>query len=146
MKKKIFTIAAFLMALIFWFFDSTVHHFLYKEAQFELVPVDFNELWMRLVIVLLIVFFGIFADFFINKIIFKQLEVVRIYKSMIHASSDVLNGLLNQMQLFKVEAQKSKDFDRDVIKLYDNAIKQASELVDTFSRIKDMSEENIKKQ
>jgi len=74
----------------------------------------------------------------------KQLEVIHIYKSMIHASHDVLNGLLNQMQLFKMEAQKSKDFDRDVIKLYDNAIKQASDLADTFSRIEHMSEENIK--
>jgi len=146
MKKKMFTIAAIVMALIFWFFDSSIHYFLYGEPQFEMVPADFNELWMRIVIVILIMLFGIFSDFFINKIMYKekQLEVIHIYKSMIHASHDVLNGLLNQMQLFKMEAQKSKDFDRDVIKLYDNAIKQASDLADTFSRIEHMSEENIK--
>ena len=141
-----FTIAAIVMALIFWFFDSSIHYFLYGEPQFEMVPADFNELWMRIVIVILIMLFGIFSDFFINKIMYKekQLEVIHIYKSMIHASNDVLNGLLNQMQLFKMEAQKSKDFDRDVIKLYDNAIKQASDLVDTFSNIKEMSKEHIK--
>jgi len=63
---------------------------------------------------------------------------------MIHTSNDILNNLLNQMQLFKIEALRSKDFDRDVIKFYDNAMKQASDLVKTFSKIEDMSEENIK--
>jgi len=80
MKKKLFTIAAFVMALIFWFFDSSIHHLLYKEPQFQLIPADFNELLMRVVIVLLIMLFGIFADYFTNKIMFKekQLEVVYI--------------------------------------------------------------------
>jgi len=146
MKNKMFTLATLVMALIFWFFDSSIHYYLYKEPQFELIPADFNELWMRAVIVLLIILFGIFADYFTNKIMFKekQLEVVHVYSSMIHASSDVLNNLLNQMQLFKIEALKSKDFDRDVIKLYDNAIRQASDLVDTFSKIEIASEENKK--
>ena len=64
MKKKMFTMASVVMALTFWFFDSLIHHFLYNEPQFELVPEDFNELWMRSVIVLLIMIFGIFADYY----------------------------------------------------------------------------------
>ena len=141
-KKKMFTIAGFVMAFVFWFFDSSIHYFLYKEPQFEFVPSDFNELWMRAVIVLLIMLFGIFADFFTNKIMFKQkqLEVARIYSSMIHASHHVLNNLLDQMQLFKLEALNSKDFDRDVIKLYDNAMKEASDLIATLSKVGDITE------
>ena len=141
-----FTIAASVMATIFWFFDSSVHYFLYNDPQFEFIPTDFNELWMRTVIVLLIVLFGLFADFFTNRILFKeqQLEVVRIYDSMIHTSNAILTNLLNQMQLFKIEALRSKDFDRNVIKYYDNAIKQATELADTFSKIESMSEKNRK--
>ena len=144
MKKKIFTMAAFVMAFIFWNFDSSVHYFLYKEPEFELVPSDFNELWMRSVIVLLIMLFGIFADFFTNNIMFKekQLEVARIYNGMIEVSLHILSNLLNQMELFKLEALKSKDFDRDVIKYYDNAIKEASNLIDTLSRLGDATENN----
>jgi site-specific DNA-adenine methylase len=62
---------------------------------------------------------------------------------MIYASRGILNNLLNQMQLFKLEALKSNDFDRDVINLYDNAIKEASELIDTLTRVEALSKENI---
>ena len=141
MRKKIFTIIAFTLALIFWFFDSSVHYFLYNEPQFELIPNEFNELWMRVIIVLLIIFFGIFADYFTNSIMYreKQLEVVHVYNGVLNTSGHVLNNLLNQMQLFKLEALKSKDFDREVIKYYDNAIKEASDLIDTLSRVEDIT-------
>ena len=145
MKKKLFTIAAFLMAVVFWFFDSFIHHFLYKEPEFHFIPDDFNELWMRTVIVLLIMLFGVFSDYFTNRIMLKekQLEVVHVYNAVIYASRGILNNLLNQMQLFKIEALKSNDFDRDVINLYDNAIKETSELIDTLTRVEALSEENI---
>ena len=145
MKKKLFTIAAFLMAVVFWFFDSFIHHFLYKEPDFHIIPEDFNELWMRTVIVLLIMLFGVFSDYFVNKIMLKekQLEVVYVYNAMIFASHHILNNLLNQMRLFKMEALRSKDFDQDVIDLYDNAIKEATDLMDTLSKVKDASEESI---
>lgn len=145
MKNKMFTIAACVTALVFWFFDSTVHYFLYKEPEFHIIPDDFNELWMRAVIVLLIMLFGMFSDYFINRIMLKekQLEVVYVYSAMIYASHHILNNLLNQMRLFKMEALRSKDFDQGVIKLYDNAIKEASDLMDTLSKVKDASEESI---
>ena len=137
MKKKMFTIAAVLVALIFWFFDASVHYFIYNEPQFELVPNDINELWMRAVIVSLIILFGVFSDHFTHKVMHrqKQLEVAHIFGSLIHANRDVLDNLLKQMKLFRMEAQKSQDFDRDVIKYYDNAIEQASDLVVTLLKV-----------
>jgi hypothetical protein len=140
-----FTIASIVMALTFWFFDSLIHHFLYKEPQFELVPEDFNELWMRSAIVLLIMLFGVFADYFTNKIMFKQkqLEVANVYNLMIHTSRHVLNNLVNQMRLFEIEALKSRDFDRDVINLYGNAIKEATDLIDALSKVEDITERKI---
>ncbi len=145
MKKKMFTIAASLIAFVFWFFDSSVHYFLYGEDNFEFFPSDFNELWMRTVIVILIMLFGIFGDHFTNNIVMrdKQLEVARIYNGMIHASLHILVNLLNQMQLFKLEALKSKDFNREIIKYYDTAIDEASNLVETLSRLQDVTERTI---
>ena len=137
MKKKMFTVVAILLALVFWFFDASVHYFIYNEPQFELVPNDINELWMRAVIVSLIILFGVFSDHFTQKIMHrqKQLEVAHIFGSLIHANRDVLDNLLKQMKLFRMEAQKSQDFDRDVIKYYDNAIEQASDLVVTLLKV-----------
>ena len=146
MKNKTLTVAACLLATGFWFFDSVVHYFIYDEPSFEFIPSEFNELWMRVVIVLLILLFGIFGDYFTHSILIrdKQLEVARTYNGMIQASLHILVNLLNQMHLFKLEAQKSKDFDREVIKLYDNAIDEASNLVDTLSRLHDVTERTIR--
>lgn len=142
MTKRIFTIASSVVAIIFWFFESAMHYFVHEEPQFEIIPSASNELWMRIVIVFLIVLFGVFADSFIQKIVHKQLEVAHTYSSMIYASRHILNNLLNQMQLFKLEALKTKDFDRDIIKLYDNSIKEASDLIDTLSKIEVIPDAN----
>lgn len=140
-----FSIVAFIIAFVFWFFDASIHYFVYGEPQFELIPDDFNELWMRIVIIILIILFGIFADYFSRKLLItqKQLEASRIYSSMINATHHILNNLLNQMQFFKIEAQKSKDFDQEVLTLYDDAINEASELIERLSKVENITEENI---
>ena len=145
MKNWMFSIVAFFIAFVFWFFDASIHYFVYREPQFELIPDDYNELWMRVVIVLLIILFGVFADYFSRKLLItqKQLEASRIYSSMINATHHILNNLLNQMQFFKLEAQKSKDFDQEALTLYDNAINEASELIERLSKVENITEENI---
>ena len=145
MKNRMFSIVAFIIAFVFWFFDASIHYFVYGEPQFELIPDDFNELWMRIAIIILIVLFGMFADYFSRKLLItqKQLEASRIYSSMINATHHILNNLLNQMQFFKTEAQKSKDFDQEVLTLYDDAIKEASELIERLSKVENITEENI---
>ena len=145
MKNWMFSIVAFFIAFVFWFFDASIHYFVYREPQFKLIPDDFNELWMRIVIILLLILFGIFADYFSRKLLItqKQLEASRIYTSMIHATHHILNNLLNQMQFFKIGALKCKDFDQEVIALYDDAIDEASELIESLSHVENITEENI---
>lgn len=143
MTNRIFTIATGVLAIIFWFFESAMHYFVHQEPQFEIIPNDSNELWMRVVIVFLITLFGILSDSFANKIMHKQLEVARTYNSMLHVSQHVISNLLNQMQLFKMEALKQEGFDRDVLKLYDNTINEASDLIKTLSKVEDISEGHI---
>ncbi|MGB5964367.1 MAG: hypothetical protein WBF77_11295 [Sulfurimonadaceae bacterium] len=140
-----FTIIGLAVALIFWFFDSTVHYYVYGEPDFEIIPEDFNELWMRIVIILLLMSFGIFVDYFSKKLVIKEKELqsARIYNSMIYATHHILNNLLNQMQLVKMEAQKSKDFNQDMIKYYDNAIHEATDLIKKLSSVEQITDENI---
>ena len=145
MKKREYSIVAFVIAMTFWFLDASVHYFVYDESQFEFIPSDFNELWMRAVIVLLVILFGIYADSSTRALLIKekQLEATRIYNSMIYASQHILNNLLNQMQLFKMEALKSNDFDREIIKLYDNTIDEAANLIQRLSQVENITGENI---
>lgn len=145
MKNKLFTIAGFSISLIFWFFDSFVHHFIYGEPEIQFIPSNFNELWMRTTIIVLILFFGIFADYFIKNIVVrdKQLEVARTYNGMIDDSLYIFENLLDQMQLFKIEAQTSQDFDPEVTKSYICTIEEASILIEKLSGLHEITENNI---
>jgi len=145
MKKFMFSIAGAIIALIFWFFDASIHYFVYGEPEFEYVPMDFNELWMRTTIVVLMILFGVFADYFTNKIMYKkkQLEGAAIYTSMIYASHHILKNLLTQMQLFRIEAARSSDFNQEFIKSFDVALEEATNLVNTMFRVENMSKDNL---
>lgn len=140
-----FSVAAFFTALLFWFSDSSIHYFVYREPHFELFPDNFNELWMRITIIVLIIIIGIFSDSLAKKMLIsqKQLEANRIYNSMIYAAHHILNNLLNQMQLVKIEALRSQDFNQDIIEKYDSAIDEAKDLIDRLSRVENITEGNI---
>ena len=62
LTKTNYSFIGLLIALIYWFADSTIHYFLYNEESFEWVPSDFNELWMRTLIFLLFIGFGAYAQ------------------------------------------------------------------------------------
>ena len=145
MQKYKFAIVSFFIAIVFWFSDAAIHYFIYKEAQFELIPDDFNELWMRMVIILLLILFGIYADYFTKKMLKteKQLEASRIYKSMINATQHVLNNHLQQMMYFKMQAEKSSDFEKEAINEFDASIADTLELINKLSNIEKVTEKNI---
>ena len=131
MNKYIFTIVSILIALMIWFLESVLHHYVFNESEFELIPSNLNEIWMRAFIIFLVVLFGVFADSFSKKQAAKekQLESMRIYKSMVDATQHILNNLLNQVQLFKMEAEACKEFNPDVLKEFDGVTNEASGLV-----------------
>lgn len=146
LRNRILTIAAISLALVFWFFDSFVHFFIYGEPDFEFIPTEFNELWMRTAIVVLLSLFGIFADYFTNNISSrdKLLELTGVYNELLHANLEVLSNQLDQLKLFRMEARQSKDFDAEIITLFDNSITEISELVDSLTRVTDVTDSKIK--
>lgn len=74
----------------------------------------------------------------------KEQEKREIYLSMVQASQHILNNLLNQMQLFKIEAEKTADFNPDILKLFDVSLKEAGDLVNKLSNVSELTQDNIK--
>lgn len=70
-------------------------------------------------------------------------EKLVIYKAMLSSSHHVLNNFLNQMQIFKMTAEDTPDFDQDILKLYNQIIKNTSEQIDSLSNITTIDEESI---
>ena len=62
-KKHYFLKLAIPLAFLYWIIESTIHYFWYGESEFEIIPSDSNELWMRGSVFILLPFFALFADF-----------------------------------------------------------------------------------
>ena len=94
-KKYQFTAISSSIAILFWFSDSLIHYFGYGEQAFEVYPSDLNELWMRCVIVVLMVAFGVFVDYRTG------LDNVAVYQAMLSATNHILRNYLQKMIVFR---------------------------------------------
>ncbi len=145
MKNNKFLLTALLAATLFWFSDAFLHYFVYGEPAFEFVPADLNEFWMRATIVLMMIAFGFYADHTHKKNVAKEKlkEAARIYNSMLQASHHILNNLLNQLLLFRMEAEKTSEFDRHTLQLFDETIDEAKALIRNLSDIESITDSHI---
>lgn len=71
-------------------------------------------------------------------------EKQELYLSMTHAAQHVLNNLLNQLQLFKLAADRSSDFDRNILDLYDGMTREANQLIARLSSVTELNQKNIR--
>jgi signal transduction histidine kinase len=56
------------LSTAFWLLESLLHHFVYKEIFFELIPTDPEELRMRTMITVLLVAFGAYAHVILSRL------------------------------------------------------------------------------
>ncbi len=138
MKKKHFFLKfSILLALAYWFFDSVVHYLGYGELEFEIIPSDFNEFWMRSIIFILLLAFGVFADYHTNKIIKKDAEKHDVYMAMLGVTRHILGNFSKNILSLRSDTEDSKAFDIDILEIYDQVMD------DTITQIKNL--ENIKR-
>ncbi len=64
---------------------------------------------------------------------------------MMNASHHILNNFLNQMYLFKITADETPGFPKDVIKLYDKIIKDTNDQITALGEIEEISDQEIRK-
>ena len=101
------------LASSFWMLESFIHRFLQGETQFELIPSDSNELWMRVVICALIILFGIQADNTISKLLAKDKEKQSTFEATIAAANHILNNFTYKMTYFRMKMEESGEFDAE---------------------------------
>lgn len=143
MNKNNFLYKAILLAISYWLVDSTFHKYLYGENEFELLPTDIDELWMRILIVIILILFGLYADYHTKCIRKKEAEKLAVFNATVRSTQHIVFNLINQMQYFKLVADKTNVFDQKVNKLYEETMKEAKELVDNLSAVDELTEESI---
>ena len=142
-SKHYFLKIAAPFALSYWFFDSAIHFFIYGEMEFELIPSDFNELWMRAAIFIMLVSFGFFADRHTNQIIEKDNEKFEVYESMLGATQHILNNFLQSIVLYNELAAKRNDMDEKTKALFERAILSTTDQIESLKDIEKPSKETI---
>lgn len=70
-------------------------------------------------------------------------EKVKIYHSMLYASNHILRNLLNQIQVVRLEAESVSEFDPETLKMFDESVAEAEELVSKLSKIKCIDQKSI---
>lgn len=73
-----------------------------------------------------------------------EFEKAKIYKAMITSVQHVMNNFLNQMQIFKMTADKTPGFDPRVLALYEVVIKDAMTQLHALSSVTRIDEQAIK--
>ena len=143
MERHKFSLLGLGLALLYWFGESVIHRFIYAEEFFEVMPSDVNEFWMRLLIIVLIIGFGFFADNRARKIKRSEREKHQVYVATIRSTQHILNNLMNQMQLAFLDLDKEHCLESETRKLLERSIREGKQQVERLSSVSDISSESI---
>lgn len=73
----------------------------------------------------------------------SEREKIKIYKAMIRSTHHILNNFLQQMLIFKLTAEETPGFDRQVLSMYEQIIEDATKQIGALSRISNIDEKSI---
>jgi hypothetical protein len=93
--KARYSALSLLIAIAFWFSDSFIHYFFYGESSYEIIPADFNELWMRTTICLLVVGFGVYVDISVGHVRRLQTERYELQVRLQETLMKLLGGFVS---------------------------------------------------
>lgn len=137
-----FTFIAIFLAITFWLADSILHYSMFGE-EMELIPDGANELWMRIIIVTLLFIFGAYVDYH-NKVVMQhERDKLQIYQATIHSTQHILNNLLNQMQLIRLEMDNPGQYKDDLKETFESCFSEGKSLVDRLSTVNALTPEEI---
>ena len=73
----------------------------------------------------------------------KEREKQELFAATVSAMNHILNNFLNQMMIFRTQAEDSADFDEEIIDLYDQVIEEANGKIRDLTELKTPSPEKI---
>ena len=143
MDRYKFSLMGLGLALVYWVAESAIHRFVYHEAFFQVVPSDQNEFSMRLLIIMLIIGFGVFADNRARRIRKSEQEKHAVYVATVRSTQHILNNLMNQLQLAFLDLEKEHCLESETRRLLERSIREGKEQVDRLSSVSEVTSESI---
>ena len=138
------TILAVIVAALYWVAESIVHRFIFAEEAFELLPSNVNELAMRIIIVILLICFGIFGDYWSRRLFAIEDEKQQIFIATVSSSQHILNNLLNQIHVVFLEMDDEYRVDEKTREMLKQSLRDAQVQVVRLSAVTNLDEEAIR--
>ena len=132
-----------IFASLYWVIESVIHQLVFHEHDFEFIPTDPHELWMRSTVTILLILFGVVNDVYSKMLLKKEAQKKEVYLSMLRATKHILHNFLNKMTLFQIAAEDSKDFDKEILDHYQVVIKYTTDKIKDLEGIDDPQKESI---
>ncbi len=101
---------------------------------------EIDELIIPVLIFLLFAFVDVIKRNRFEKV---NTEKFKIYSAMMSSTQHILNNFLNQMQLFKLTAEDTPKFNKEVLALYDEIIDDAEMQIKALGNVNHISELSI---
>jgi len=73
----------------------------------------------------------------------KENEKKEIYKATMHGALHITNNLLNQLKLVEMEIENHKNFDKEILIMFNGMLLEASDLLTKLSSVEDIEAEKI---
>ncbi|MBT7445485.1 MAG: hypothetical protein HN790_16140 [Methylococcales bacterium] len=70
-------------------------------------------------------------------------EKIKIYKAMMISTNHVLKNFLNQLQLFKITAEDTKNFPPEILNIYNDNMRDVQKQIEALGSIANVTETNI---
>lgn len=145
-SRQSILIISLIFAAIVWLGESLVHFAILDHGQpFELIPGDFNELWMRAVICSLIVIFGIYVQRNANNKLDVEKEKMRTLKATMHTVEDCVGNALSGIKLLLGDAEKNNLFNEETHHKLTTLIDETFENLRKISSIEEVNEKKFLK-
>ena len=135
---------ALAVAALYWMAESMVHRFVFDEETFEFVPTNFNELWMRVLIVVLMICFGVFGDAWSRRLVAKEDEKRQIFIATVSSTQHILNNLLNQIHVVFLKMDDEYRVDAETRDMLKQSLRDAQTQVQKLSAVADLDENVVR--
>ncbi len=138
------TIVGLVLAVLIYVFSFLTDIDLFERFILFLEDVEHLEVDEFILPIFVCTIFALIDQFRRSKKQKVEVEKIKVYEAMLFSTHHILNNFLNQMQLFKMKAETSPDFDQKMLDLYDHVIGDAQLQIEKLSDVKEVSEKHIK--
>lgn len=129
------------IALLFWLGESILHYYLFDHGHdFELIPRESNEIWMRILICVMIVAFGLFSERMQRRLIASNQEKLELIHETMRTIEDKFGNYLVEAQYVTTSCQASENNQ----KLLADFKKSTEQVIHDFKSLQQLNSYDIK--